>query len=40
MTPNRHPNDPSARDRELDAWLEHALGVKAPDPEPILHDLD
>ncbi len=42
MTTHRHP-DPSApqsaRDRELDAWLEHAMGVKTPDPEPVLHDL-
>ena len=49
MPPNlQHPDahhaylyaaKPSGRDKELEAWLDHALGAKAPDPEPVLHDL-
>lgn len=27
------------RERELDAWLDQALGVRKPDPEPIVRDL-
>lgn len=40
MTPHRHPKEQSLRDRELDAWLEHAMGVRVPDPEPVVRDLD
>ena len=40
MTPLRHPKDQAARDREIDQWLEHAMGVKVPDPMPVLYDLD
>ncbi|MEK6974789.1 MAG: hypothetical protein AABY18_00440 [Candidatus Thermoplasmatota archaeon] len=40
MTPNRHPKDPAMRDRELEAWLEHAMGTRHPDPEPVVRDLD
>lgn len=39
MTPQRHPKETSW-DRELDAWLEHAMGITRPDPEPVVHDLD
>ncbi len=31
--------DHEKRDRELDAWLDQALGVNKPDPEPIVRDL-
>ena len=31
--------DQKARDRELDAWMDRALGVKKADPEPIVRDL-
>jgi hypothetical protein len=27
------------RERELDAWMDQALGVRKPDPEPIVRDL-
>ncbi|MHB1261801.1 MAG: hypothetical protein ACYC2H_08810 [Thermoplasmatota archaeon] len=27
------------RDRELDAWMDQALGVRKPNPEPIVRDL-
>jgi hypothetical protein len=27
------------RERELDAWMDRALGVRKPDPEPIVRDL-
>ena len=40
MTPHRHPKDQALRDRELDVWLEHAMGVTRPDPEPVVSDLD
>lgn len=40
MTPLRHPKDQAQRDRELDKWLEHAMGVQVPDPMPVVHDLD
>lgn len=35
-----HPHDQALRDRELDAWLEHAFGLHDPDPEPVVHDLN
>lgn len=28
------------RDHELEVWLEHAMGMTQPDPDPVLHDLD
>jgi hypothetical protein len=31
--------DQAQRDRELDAWMDRALGVHKPDPEPIVRDL-
>lgn len=27
------------RERELDAWLDQAIGVRKADPEPIVRDL-
>lgn len=27
------------RDRELDAWMDQALGVRKPDPEPVVREL-
>lgn len=27
------------RDRELDAWMDRALGVRNPDPEPNVRDI-
>lgn len=27
------------RDRELDAWMDRALGVRKPDPQPVVRDL-
>ncbi|MFA5943643.1 MAG: hypothetical protein WC876_04160 [Candidatus Thermoplasmatota archaeon] len=33
------PADQNKLDRELDAWLDQALGVNKPDPEPIVRDL-
>ena len=29
----------NAHDKELEAWLDHALGAKVPDPMPDLHDV-
>jgi hypothetical protein len=40
MTPHRPSKDQMSRDRELDLWLEHAMGIKRADPEPVVHDLD
>lgn len=31
--------DQDKRDRELDAWMDRALGVRKADPEPIVRDL-
>jgi hypothetical protein len=31
--------DQDKRDRELDAWMDRALGVRQPDPVPDLHDI-
>ena len=28
------------RDHELELWLEHAMGMDRPDPDPVLRDLD
>lgn len=42
MAAPRHtkPKDQETRDRELDAWLEHAMGITKPDIDPVVHDLD
>lgn len=42
MTAPRHAlnKDQMQKDRDLDAWLERAMGVKHPDPEPVVRDLD
>lgn len=31
--------DLDKRDRELDAWMDRALGVRKADPQPIVRDL-
>ena len=31
--------DQDRRDRELDAWMDRALGASKPDPQPIVRDL-
>lgn len=28
------------RDHELERWLEQAMGLRQPDPEPVIRDLD
>lgn len=43
MTAPRHTKDHKGQvqlDRELDAWLERAMGITRPDPEPVVRDLD
>jgi hypothetical protein len=41
MTPNRHRKDPRDQDLpELEAWLERVVGLRHPDPAPVVHDLD
>ena len=35
----RSRQDLEKRERELDAWMDRALGVRKPDPEPIVRDL-
>lgn len=37
--PKPHPKDQTQRDRELEAWLERAMGTHKPDPEPVVRDL-
>ena len=32
-------SDQDLRDRELDAWMDRALGARKPDPQPIVRDL-
>lgn len=32
-------SDRQERERELDAWMDRALGVRKPDPEPVVRDL-
>jgi hypothetical protein len=27
------------RDRELDTWMDRALGVRKPDPQPDIHEI-
>lgn len=43
MADLRHRRLPKAeqdkRDRELDAWMDRALGVRKPDPEPAVRDI-
>lgn len=31
--------DQDKRDRELDAWMDRAIGARRPDPKPVVHDL-
>lgn len=31
--------DQDKRDRELDAWMDKAIGARKPDPDPKLRDL-
>jgi hypothetical protein len=31
--------DQEKRERDLDAWMDRALGVRKPDPEPIVREL-
>lgn len=31
--------DQDKRDRELDAWMDRAIGARKPEPQPDLHDL-
>lgn len=31
--------DQDKRDREIEAWMDRALGVRKPDPEPVVRDL-
>lgn len=31
--------DQDARDRELDAWMDRALGARKSEPQPIVRDL-
>jgi hypothetical protein len=31
--------DQEKRDRELDAWMDRAVGARKPDPKPIVRDL-
>jgi hypothetical protein len=42
MTPNRHPKGhPHDQDLpELEAWLERVVGLRHPDPAPVVRDLD
>lgn len=41
MTPNRHRKHPNDQDLpELDAWLERVVGLRHPDPAPVVRDLD
>lgn len=37
--PRMSPSDQDKRDRDLDRWMDRALGVRKPDPEPVLTDL-
>ena len=36
---NDRNSEQEKRDRELDAWMDQALGVRKADPEPIVRDL-
>jgi hypothetical protein len=35
----RSLKDLEKRERELDAWMDRALGVRKPDPDPVVRDL-
>ena len=37
--PRMNPADQDKRDRELDAWMDRALGVRKADPEPVVSEL-
>jgi hypothetical protein len=37
--PKMSRSDVDKRDRELDAWMDKALGVRKADPQPIVRDL-
>ena len=37
--PSMTRNDQDQRDRELDAWMDRAVGARKPDPQPIVRDL-
>jgi hypothetical protein len=45
MADKSHPRqaksgaDQDRRDRELDAWMDRAIGARKPEPQPVLHDL-
>ena len=45
MAQKSHPRqmtrgaDQDKRDRELDAWMDRALGARKPDPAPVVRDL-
>jgi hypothetical protein len=46
MADQRHPRqasrsnqDQDKRDRELDAWMDRAIGSRKPDPQPVVRDL-
>lgn len=39
MASKPRSKDQADRERELDAWLEHAIGVAKPDIEPVVRDL-
>jgi hypothetical protein len=34
-----HAHDQDKRDRELDAWMDRAIGARKPDPEPVVRKL-
>ena len=38
-TKRSRAQDHEKRERELDAWMDRALGVRKPDPEPRVHDV-
>ena len=37
--PRANAADHEKRERELDAWMDRALGVRKPDPEPVVREL-
>ncbi|HJQ93192.1 MAG TPA: hypothetical protein VJ874_02780 [Candidatus Thermoplasmatota archaeon] len=38
-TKRSRAQDHEKRERELDAWMDRALGVRKPDPEPVVREL-
>ena len=36
---NLSNDEQKKRDQELEAWMDRALGVRHPDPEPVVRDL-